>query len=380
MKNNPIAVVLSLAAVAIMISVVVIPAVSDSAFRGVTWVDTDASVAPVVQYQTIELADGQALSVVPTVDVCLTSGDIYVSWDVSSGIVSIVQDGTLVSSTSQTSLQVGYVDGQLTINETVFATNGNGILRDIPLGTFSNTVSGANVALVASVPSYSGSLVLNVLASEAVVSWTGVPSSYDVPDVSSSPLATVWFESEGGSLVPMQAGTSPVTPTEPQDPVRTGWTFAGWYTSETFATEWDWSWTSYADITLFAKWTQTASTGSTNGVMLEAVAPGSVWNDSFSMVYDGTLWTVTVGTETASFAGNEIRVGSSDGRIYVNMWSAECDPFSSMVVDADSVVVIDAGMVKDVQTGYVQALMVLLVLTLVMVVMYITARFVSGRA
>lgn len=70
--------------------------------------------------------------------------------------------------------------------------------------------------------------------------------------------ATVTFDSKGGSAV--QAQTSLAygdKVTKPDDPTRTGYHFAGWYTDTDYSTKWsfDVDTVKWADTTLYAKWT-----------------------------------------------------------------------------------------------------------------------------
>ena len=65
---------------------------------------------------------------------------------------------------------------------------------------------------------------------------------------------TVTFDSKGGSEIdPVKVlYNDPVG--KPDDPVRTGYKFLGWYTDEDYTTEWDFSNPVTSDMTLYAKW------------------------------------------------------------------------------------------------------------------------------
>lgn len=71
----------------------------------------------------------------------------------------------------------------------------------------------------------------------------------------------VTFDSQGGSNVTGITGVSSgLTVTKPTDPTKTGYIFDGWYTDENCTTAWDFSKNAVtSDITLYAKWTATAS-------------------------------------------------------------------------------------------------------------------------
>ena len=67
---------------------------------------------------------------------------------------------------------------------------------------------------------------------------------------------TVTFNSNGGSAVTAQTVEAGEKATEPSDPTKDGYTFSGWYTSDTLTTAWDFSTdTVNSNITLYAKWT-----------------------------------------------------------------------------------------------------------------------------
>ena len=73
-----------------------------------------------------------------------------------------------------------------------------------------------------------------------------------------SPLQlTVTFESSGGSAVDTQAVDYGGRVSRPADPTRTGYTFDGWYSDAGLTGLYDFSSPVTADLTLYAKWTQT---------------------------------------------------------------------------------------------------------------------------
>lgn len=66
----------------------------------------------------------------------------------------------------------------------------------------------------------------------------------------------VSFASNGGSSVPVQYVAAGGKVTEPEDPERATYTFAGWYADPEFTDEWDFDTdTVDADTVLYAKWT-----------------------------------------------------------------------------------------------------------------------------
>ena len=77
----------------------------------------------------------------------------------------------------------------------------------------------------------------------------------------------VKFDAQGGSSVNGQTPASGSTVTKPTDPMREGYTFAGWYTDEACTKAYDFSVAVTADMTLYAKWIKKAAdnNGSSGG-------------------------------------------------------------------------------------------------------------------
>lgn len=67
---------------------------------------------------------------------------------------------------------------------------------------------------------------------------------------------TVTFQSNGGSDVENQIVADGESATEPEDPVKVGSTFGGWYLGTDLSTPYDFSAAVTTDITLLAKWTE----------------------------------------------------------------------------------------------------------------------------
>ena len=101
---------------------------------------------------------------------------------------------------------------------------------------------------------------------------------------------TVSFDTgTGGSTVASQTVAPTGTATEPADPTRTDYTFAGWYTSTDggttlSATPYDFTSAVYADLTLYAKWAGAVymDTGSTIKAALIALGADAAPNKTFS--------------------------------------------------------------------------------------------------
>jgi uncharacterized repeat protein (TIGR02543 family) len=72
-------------------------------------------------------------------------------------------------------------------------------------------------------------------------------------------MATVTFNSQGGSAVVAQTVTVGQKATEPTDPFYADYTFGGWFTEYSCVTEWEFADDLVAgDMTLYAKWEEIA--------------------------------------------------------------------------------------------------------------------------
>ena len=75
-------------------------------------------------------------------------------------------------------------------------------------------------------------------------------------EVTAPPACSVTFESNGGSPVAGQSIPWGGKVAEPDDPVKAGFSFAGWFADEALQSPWDFDdATVSGDVTLFAKWT-----------------------------------------------------------------------------------------------------------------------------
>ena len=80
--------------------------------------------------------------------------------------------------------------------------------------------------------------------------------------VSAANTCTVGFNSLGGSAVASQTVAQGGKITQPVDPTRTGYTFAGWYSDHYCINAWDFANDIVTgDMMLYAKWTQKTVTG-----------------------------------------------------------------------------------------------------------------------
>lgn len=75
------------------------------------------------------------------------------------------------------------------------------------------------------------------------------------PDPEPATRYTVTFDSNEGSVVESKTVESGSTVNEPTDPTRDGYTFAGWWTDETWTKQWDFTTDVVnANMTLYARW------------------------------------------------------------------------------------------------------------------------------
>lgn len=95
-----------------------------------------------------------------------------------------------------------------------------------------------------------------------------------------TPKATVNFNSNGGSTVSAQTVTVNGHAIEPTVPMRTGFTFGGWYSESSLTNVFNFAGTTIiSDTTLYAKWTANSNsqpgTGSSNGSIGDITVPAT---------------------------------------------------------------------------------------------------------
>ncbi|ULQ60774.1 Ig-like domain-containing protein [Brucepastera parasyntrophica] len=150
--------------------------------------------------------------------------------------------------------------------------------------------------------------------------------------ISGSVAATVTFDSKGGSAVSAWTGQTGDQIAKPANPTQTGYTFDGWYIDEAYTgNPVAFPYTVSGTITLYAKWTEAASTIAVTGVSLDktthtmgvgesvtlaaAIAPANATNQQISWTSsDTSKATVANGQVTALAAGTvTITVTTDDG-------------------------------------------------------------------
>ncbi|QQE78224.1 InlB B-repeat-containing protein [Alicyclobacillus sp. SO9] len=94
---------------------------------------------------------------------------------------------------------------------------------------------------------------------------------------------TVNFNSNGGTQVSYQLVAYEKTPTQPTNPTKTGFVFAGWYTDSTFKNQFSFSTPITGSVTLYAKWTPQQYTVAFNSNGGSSVTSETVAYDSYAI-------------------------------------------------------------------------------------------------
>lgn len=91
---------------------------------------------------------------------------------------------------------------------------------------------------------------------------------------------TVKFDTNGGTTVQSQTVVVNGVVAEPSSPVRTGYTFAGWYADKEYASRWLFAENTITEnTTLYGKWSQN----------ITSTVSGSVMDATFSPIHEGTV-------------------------------------------------------------------------------------------
>lgn len=109
-------------------------------------------------------------------------------------------------------------------------------------------------------------------------------------------LHTVTFTTAHGTAPDPQTVRDGATASEPEDPSETGWTFGGWYTDNgTFASPYSFAAAVTADVALYAKWTEAATSDNVEFGSFEIVTDGALTTPAFtSIVVSNSTVTVTM--------------------------------------------------------------------------------------
>jgi uncharacterized repeat protein (TIGR02543 family) len=157
---------------------------------------------------------------------------------------------------------------------------------------------------------------------------------------------TVTFNANGGSIIPAQELLNGTRATQPANPTRNGYTFAGWWTAQTGGSQWNFSNNITANTTLWARWTPIVYTISYNldgGTNNSNNPPDYTIETPTFTLQPPTRSGFTFGGwfDNASFTGNpitSISVGSTGDSTFWAMWEQIPTPLSIIgVFSGDSV-------------------------------------------
>lgn len=101
----------------------------------------------------------------------------------------------------------------------------------------------------------------------------GAPVQTDAPqkppeEAEEIAIYTVTFLPNGGSTVPLQRVEAGALLSEPEEPLRNGWRFNGWYQDEALTTLWNFSADAVSsDLTLYAGWLPVEDSADANGAV-----------------------------------------------------------------------------------------------------------------
>jgi len=262
-------------------------------------------------------ATGQNLSPQPTVKLEDAFGNVITTAGGDAVTVSLTTPGGATLGGTRT---VTLVNGVATFTNLSVDTAGTYTLT--ASGTISNTELRDSWGL----------LIPGILMS------TGQSNSFTI-----TAQYIVTFDSQGGSSVPSQTIPANGLVTEPTDPTRAGYTFAGWYKEPACTTSWNFlTDTVTSTLTLYARWTAVSYTityqldGGTN----DPDNPSSYSVESAAITLKnpskaGYTFAGWSGTDVTDVQMNvTIPAGSTGNRIYTAHWTEI--PVTSYTVTFDS--------------------------------------------
>ncbi|MDD4390849.1 MAG: S-layer homology domain-containing protein [Eubacteriales bacterium] len=118
---------------------------------------------------------------------------------------------------------------------------------------------------------------------------------------------TIIFNSNGGSAVPNQSIIYSETATEPADPTKDNNTFGGWYSDSDLTSAFDFSTPITDDITLYAKWTPTGSSGGASSSFRTITV-----TETSSELFSGTQGTVRAEANVTNAFSSSVEVKVTD--------------------------------------------------------------------
>ena len=185
----------------------------------------------------------------------------------------------------------------------------------------------------ASAKSYDGFTAQTVTQVTVAASGTEVEIKYDRKSY------TVTFDSNGGSDVSSQSLRYGATATKPADPTKpatttTEYTFADWYSDSGLTTSFSFDTAIKEDITLYAKWTETAVTPQKTAGSISYVT-ASVSKTTNDAAFTNELTKIGNGTVTYSSSNETVAtVNASTGE--VTIVSAGTATITATVTDSDT--------------------------------------------
>ena len=122
----------------------------------------------------------------------------------------------------------------------------------------------------------------------------------------------VTFESNGGTAVPTRIVANDTAVEAPTAPIKSGYTFGGWYTDEALTTAYDFDTPVTADLTLYAKWNViyvddggSSSSSSSSSTKTETVKnPDGSTTTTVTDKKTGTVTEITTGKPVTDEGGN----------------------------------------------------------------------------
>ena len=143
----------------------------------------------------------------------------------------------------------------------------------------------------------------------------------------------VTFNTKGGSEIADVAVNYNETLTKPTDPTRDGYTFAGWFTSSYYSTEYDFTKKVTKDFTLYAKWNE---------------IPKTVSYDVGDVDY--YIWTDSINTKWIKVAVPVKNTGTAD--LYMDGCSVDIEDQNGKLLQTVSLLTGYPEYIKPGETGY----------------------------
>lgn len=159
---------------------------------------------------------------------------------------------------------------------------------------------------------------------------------------------TITFNTNGGNEIVSAEVENGQTVAKPDDPTKSGYTFAGWYSDEALTTAYDFNDEVTGDITLYAKWTENTSTGgstssggsSTSGNKTETVTNPDGSTTTTVTKPDGSKTETTKAPDGSSSVVNTTKDGQVEAKVTVSS-SAVADAEGPVALSMPEVVVTD---------------------------------------